>query len=447
MNYKLFIGLRYLRAKRKQRFISVTTVISVLGVFLGVMSMIVVMAVMTGFEEDLRNKILGTYAHAVVLKSGMGMDGYTEIKKVVEKGLMTALDAEIRSFTFPPLSSLREWINAWLRYRGLEARKKLLTDVQAVTPFTFNQALLSGEGGVVGIVLRGVDPESVGSVTALDSNLKEGSLRDLAGLKGRPGIIIGKELARNLGVFHGDAVTAVSPQGRFSVVGMVPRVKRFTVAGIFESGMYEYDATLAYITIPEAQKFFGLGNRVTGLEIKVRNIEKADKVAGVIQRALGYPYYTRDWKEMNRNLFSALRLEKVVMSLLLVIMILVAAFSIICTLIMMVMEKSSDIAILKSMGASAGNIMTIFLIEGMTIGGFGTLLGMAGGVLVCFLLGTYHFITLPGDVYYITTLPVRMRVQDFIIVAVSAVVMTLLATLYPSYQASRLRPADLLRYE
>ncbi len=447
MRYELFIALRYLRAKRKQTFISVTTVISIAGVMLGVMSMIVVLAVMTGFEDDLRGKILGTYAHVVLLKSGGGMEDYREVKGLVEKGFLDRVNAEIASVTFPPVTSGLFWLRTWRRLEALKARRRTLEGIRAATPFTFNQVLLSGELGTTGVVVRGVDPGTVGRVTALPATIKEGSLQDLGGLKGYPGILIGTELAKNLGVFSGDKVTAVSPMGRFSIVGMIPKVKQFIVAGIFESGMYEYDSTLAYITIPEAQKFFGLDRRVTGLEIKVADIERADRVAAEIQKDLGYPYYARDWKEMNRNLFSALRLEKIVMSLILIIMILVAAFSIICTLIMIVMEKGKDIAILKSMGAASTNIMRIFMIEGLVIGGLGTLLGALGGFIVCWALGRYHFISLPSDVYYISTLPVTMRLTDFIVVSVSALVMTILATLYPSFQASRQKPADAIRYE
>jgi len=447
MSYELFVAFRYLRAKRKQAFISVTTLISILGVMLGVMSMIVVLSVMTGFVEDLRGKILGTYSHVVLLRVGMGMENYMEVKSQVEKGLLHNVDSEIRNFEFPSISTGLDWIRSYLHLRALKAQRRILSEIVAVTPFTFNQVLLSGDGGVIGVVVRGVDSESVGRVTTLASNIKEGGLDELSGVKGFPGILIGKELARNLGAFYGDKVTAISPTGRFSPMGIIPKVKQFVVAGIFESGMYEYDATLAYIRIAEAQKFFGLGNRVSGLEIRVKDIDNADRVASILQKALGYPFYARDWKDMNRNLFSALRLEKIVMSLILIIMILVAAFSIICTLIMIVMEKGKDIAILKSMGASSKNIMKIFMLEGIVIGGIGTILGLLSGFLLCWLLGKYQFISLPGDVYYITTLPVKMRVLDFVIVSLSAFFITILSTLYPSYQASRLRPAEAIRYE
>jgi len=447
MTYELFIGLRYLSAKRKQAFISVTTLISIFGVMIGVMSMIVTLSLMNGFAWDLREKILGTYSHVVLLKSPLGMGDYMAMKEQVERGLRERVDAEIRRLTFPPLSSPSAWVKVYLRYRALRSQREVLENILAVTPFTLYQALLSSESGVTGVVLRGIDLDSVGRVTSLPSVIKEGGLDELRGLKGHPGILIGKELAKTLGIFYGDKITAMSPRGRFSPLGMIPKVRQFVVTGIFETGMYEYDATLAYITIPEAQKFFDLGSRVTGLEIRVKDIYKADAVANALQDALGYPYYARDWKEMNRNLFSALRLEKIVMSLILIIMILVAAFSIICTLIMMVMEKGKDIAILKSMGATSRSIRTIFMFEGMVIGGIGTLLGLGIGFLVCWLLGRYHFISLPGDIYYITTLPVRMRFLDFVIVCVSTFLVTVLATLYPSWQASRLRPAEALRYE
>ena len=261
------------------------------------------------------------------------------------------------------------------------------------------------------------------------------------------GIVIGKDLARNLAVFLGDTIDVVSPFGRVTPTGTAPKVEKFRVVGIFDTGMYEYDANLALISIPAAQRFFSMGEMVTGIEIKVDDIYLADSVADKIHKMLGFPYWTRDWMEMNKNLFSALKLEKFGMFVILTLIIVVAAFNIIGTLIMMVMEKGRDIAILKSMGATEGSIMKIFMMEGLIIGVAGTIIGCIGGYTLCELLDTYHFIKLPSDVYQLDTLPVKMNPLDFLYISLSAVVISFLATLYPSWNASRLDPVEALRYE
>ena len=229
--------------------------------------------------------------------------------------------------------------------------------------------------------------------------------------------------------------------------GMQPRIKRFQVAGIFEAGMYEYDSSLAYISITEAQRFFNMGSTVTGIELKTTDLNKADEIAAKIQQKLDYPYYTRDWKEMNRNIFSALKLEKRAMFVILLIITMVASLTIISTLIMMVMEKNREIAILKSMGATARSIMKIFIFDGLTIGITGTILGLIDGYLWCFLLDRYQFIHLPGDIYYLTTLPVETKPLYFLVVSLAAIGISFLATLYPSWQASQLTPVEAIRYE
>lgn len=418
LTFEWMVGVRYLMAKRKQAFISVITAISILGVAVGVMAMIVVLAVMSGFEHDLRDKILGTNAHAVVLKYGGGIEKFPEVAKKIEA----------------------------------------MPDVKAATPFIYSQAMLTTEINVVGAVVRGVDVPSLDRVTNLSKYMVEGKLTNLLkppadfGAKATspvtlPGLVIGRELSKNIGAFYGDIVTIVSPTGTMTPAGMGPKLKRFRVVGIFNSGMYEYDSSLAYISIPEAQKFFEMGDKVTGLELRVADIDNANVTAAEVRRILGYPYYTRDWMDLNRNLFSALKLEKVVMSIILVLIILVAAFNIVSTLIMVVMEKGKDIAILKSMGASGKSIQRIFLIDGLIIGGVGTALGLVSGYFLCFLLQRYDFIKLPSDVYYISTLPVRTSGMDFILVAGAAIVISLLATLYPAYRASRLNPVEAIRFE
>ncbi|MBI5286917.1 MAG: lipoprotein-releasing ABC transporter permease subunit [Deltaproteobacteria bacterium] len=413
MSYELFIGLRYLKAKRKYTFISIITFISILGVMVGVTALIVVLSVMTGFEEDLRNKILGVNAHLVVLELGKGMRDYRNVAE---------------------------------RVKGVEG-------VMASTPFIYQQAMLSSEGGVMGMVLRGVDLATIGKVTVLPQKIIQGEVNGLSVPMGEtpdaplPGIIIGKELSRNLGIALQDEVNIISPLGSMTPIGVVPRMARFRVVGIFDLGMYEYDSSMAFISIENAQRFFKMGDVVTGLEVRIKDIYKAEEVKERLQKVLGAPYWVRTWMDMNKNLFSALKLEKVAMFIILVLIILVAAFNIVSTLIMVVMEKGKDIAILKSMGATSGGIMRIFMIEGLVIGVAGTILGLFGGLGLCELLKRYQFIKLPSDIYYISTLPVKIEPLMVLVIAVASIGISLLATIYPSWQASRLDPVEAIRYE
>ncbi|MGD8371212.1 MAG: lipoprotein-releasing ABC transporter permease subunit, partial [Syntrophobacterales bacterium] len=388
MSYELFIGLRYLKAKRKQTFVSLITLISIAGVMVGVTALIVVLAVMNGFKEDLREKILGVTSHVVISRFDGNIPNYQQVNLQVEQ----------------------------------------VKGVTAATPFIYTQVMISSRQSISGAVLRGIDPETAVKVINLARNLRTGSLEEL-GVVDRsgdttttPGIILGNELARNLGVVRGEPVTVISPLGRLTPLGRVPRSQTFRVSGIFDSGMYEYDSTLAYVSLGAAQRFLGIGDRVTGIEVRVDDIYRADRVARDISKTLaGYPYWSRDWMRMNKNLFSALKLEKIVMFIILTLIILVAAFNIIGTLIMVVIEKTRDIAILKSMGATRRSIMKIFMIEGMVIGLVGTMLGLLGGYTLCELLATYQFIELPQDVYYISTLPVKMDPLDVTIIALAAI--------------------------
>jgi lipoprotein-releasing system permease protein len=418
MRYEWFIGLRYLKAKRKQTFISIITVISIIGVMVGVLTLIVVLAVMSGFEKTIKEKILGTQAHLVVLKAGQeGMDHYEEaLKKVKEiKGVVSA------------------------------------------APFIFNQVMLSSESNVTGGVIKGIDPDREGKVTELARNMKAGSLHDLKKVGGSdiPGIILGTELAKSLGVSLNDAIQVISPLGTMTPMGMMPKMKRFRVEGIFYSGMYEFDTTFAYISIESAQSFFNMDSHVTGIEIKTDDIYKVKQIGKEIRQKLGFPFWTKDWMEMNRNLFSALKLEKIIMFIILVLIVLVAAFNIISTLIMVVMEKNKDIAILKSMGASSKGILRIFIIEGGIIGVVGTALGTIIGLimafnldkLVEFLENLLGFKILSPEIYYIEKFPSQVNPMDVILIVITAILISLLATLYPAWRASKFDPAEALRYE
>ncbi len=410
MQYEWFVSLRHLRARQRQGFISLISLISVSGVAVGVMALIVVLAVMTGFTRELRAKILGFNSHVVV-------------------------QAQAGTIADP---------------RALLQEVAATAGVRAVTPYIYIQTMITswGEGGV-GAVVRGIDPGSAGRVIALGQQLTRGSLADLtAGPETRiPGIIVGKQLAEQLRVGMGDKVRLLSADGPLTPMGVIPQIKTCRVVGIFASGMYEYDSSLAYVSLATAQQFLDLGDRVHGLEIRVDDIYQAPAIAGRIQKKLGPGYLARDWISMNHNLFSALKLEKTAMFIVLALIVLVAAFNIISTLIMVVMEKGKEIAVLKSMGATSASIMRIFVYEGLIIGLSGTILGVGGGLAICKLLGRYQFIKLPGDVYPMTTLPVQVLPLDVTLVAMAAVFITLLATLYPSWQASRVDPVVALRHE
>lgn len=406
--YELFLGARYLRAKRKQTFISVITIISVVGVMVGVMALVVVLSVMNGFRSDLLGRILGVNSHLVVL-----------------------------SFQGP-----------FQDPESVQQRISEVKDVVASTPFIYSQVMVSGPANASGAVLRGVDPRTAAQVLDFGTMLSRGSLEDLqASAEGDPPVILGVELAKQVGAYPGNRVRLLSPEGKLTPLGRVPHSRTFRVVGLFDSGMYEYDASMAFVSLEEAQDFLGLGDRVTGLEVRVTDPDSSDRVARRIKEALGYPFWTKDWKTMNRSLFSALKLEKTTMFVILTMIVLVGALNIISTLVMVVMEKTKEIAILRTMGASPRSVMGIFMFQGLFVGVVGTLGGLAAGLGICELLARYRFITLPADVYYISTLPVRVEFWDVCLVALAAMGISFLATLYPSRYAARLNPVEAIRYE
>ena len=404
-----FIGLKYLLAKRKQTFISIITAISVSGVAVGVMALIVVLAVMSGFEKELKDRILGATAHVHV----------------------TSLEGSVQD----PFALAR--------------RVGEMDGVAATSPYIFSQVMISSGTASTGGVLRGVDVATIGKVTRLPRDIRKGRIEDLGNqsAKGLPGVILGKELAANLGVSTGDLVEVLVPGGNVTPMGAFPGVARFRVVGLSESGMYEYDSSFAYVSLEEAGRLMGMEGRATGVEAKVDDIYQAGRIAARIKEELGYPYWAKDWMQSNRNLFSALKLEKVVMFIILVLIVMVAAFNIISTLIMVVMDKTKDIAVLMTLGATRKTIRRIFALEGLLIGVAGTFAGTISGGLLCYLLRRYEFIHLPSDVYYISTLPVALSPGILILVGVSSILICFLATLYPARQASLVEPADAIRYE
>jgi lipoprotein-releasing system permease protein len=422
--YEAFIGLRYLRAKRRNRTISFNTVISITGVTIGVAALIATLGIMTGFKEDLQAKILGTNSHIIVTtKTGETIKDYAALTAKIEE----------------------------------------VPEVVAATPYIFKQVLLTSETGSHGVVLRGIDTLREGHVTEIAKNLKVGSLEELdrIGSLGKavppspdqpeaappllPGIIVGKELSLRLGVFLGDRLNVVSPVGPMSALGMIPKIRGYRVVGVFESGMFEYDSSLAFVAIKQAQEFFNLGESVTGIEVKVGDIFAADRIAQRIEQTIGFPYWARDWMKLNRNLFSALKLEKFMMFVLLVLVVIVASFNIVSTLTMIVVEKHREIAILKAMGATGPAVQRIFMLNGLVIGSVGTAIGIPLGYTFCWAIQT--FFTLPGDIYYLSRIPVNIKIVDVLVVGLSAITITFLATIHPCRQAARLDPAEALRYE
>ncbi len=417
MSFEWLISFRYLKAKRKQAFISLISLISMAGVGLGVCALIVVLSVMNGFQKDWRDKILGVTAHLLVQSHQGALGGYGDLRNRVEE----------------------------------------VAGVEAATPFIYSQAMISYQGRVSGVILRGIQPETAVKVTALKESLlghnPEVFNKKLVDSGGEGGgrllepIVIGRELADNLGLGIGATVRLISPYGRVTPAGRMAESRYFVVADLFHSGMYEYDAGLALLPLAAAQSFLSLGDKVTGVEVRLKDIYRAKEVGSAIKKSLGRTYWIRDWMELNRNLFAALKLEKTAMFVILVLIVLVAAFNIISTLIMIVMEKTKDIAILKSIGATSGSIRKIFLYQGLTIGTIGTGFGLGLGLILCELLRRYKFIELPSDVYYITTMPVRVEPLDVALIVLASLGISLLATLYPSRQAARLDPTEGLRYE
>jgi lipoprotein-releasing system permease protein len=435
MKYEFFIGLRYLSSRRKQKFTSIIGIISVLGVFIGVMALNVVLAVMGGFEEELREKILGVSSHVVVLSYEGPMSDYKKVKD----------DA--------------------LEFPG----------VLGASPFIYGQGMIGSERNVSGSVVRGVDPKTAGTVTNIEQaigrgtlgrekgsdKIEKGQLQEigkeiLARLSkdtesGKPPILIGKELAANLSIREGELVSLVSPFGKMGPFGPTAKVKKFEVIGIFDYGMIEYDSSISYVDLSDAMDFFDMKGQVSGVEIKVQDIYAARGLSQELTSVLGFPYYTRNWEEVNKSLFKALRLERIAIGIFLGFIVLVAALDIVSTLTMVVMEKGKDISILRAMGATRRGILNIFIVDGMIIGTIGTFLGSIAGYGLCYMLKYSEtirgLIPFDNNVYPISEFPVKIEPFYFLTVAFFSILICFVATLYPSFQASRKDPIEALRYE
>ena len=411
--YELFIGLRYSRAKRRNYFVSVISLISIVGMALGITVLISVMSVMNGFQREIRERILSVVSHVQIV----GAD-----------------------------SRLADW-----RMVGEEAKKH--PQVVAAAPYISEQALLSFEQSVKGTAVRGILPEYENQVVDLGTHMKSGQLSNLR--PGEFGIVLGVDLARALGVMVGDKLLLIAPQGQVTPAGVLPRLKQFTVVGIFEVGHYEYDAGLALIHLEDAQKLYRMDHDVTGVRLRLKDLYQARYVARELAGMLKVDVSIIDWTRINANFYRAVQIEKRMMFFVVILIVAVAAFNIVSTLVMAVTEKQSEIAILRTLGAPPGSIMKIFIVQGTLIGIMGTLLGLAGGialalnidVVVPFIEHLFGVKFLAKDVYYISELPSEVQFMDVAVIAVVSFALCLLATLYPSWRASRVNPAEALSYE
>ncbi len=417
MRFTLFVALRYLVSRRKQTFISLISVISMLGVALGVAALIIAIGIMNGFTKDLRDKILGVNSHGIIASLNGAVFNYERLQEEVEK----------------------------------------IPGVRGVTPFIYSEVMISNQSGAKGLVLRGVDPKNARQVLAVLENTSDETLLALDPKdESAPGIILGQELMEKLNLREGSSrVNMLSPSGERTTSGFQPSIRPFKVVGSFKTGMFEFDSSLGFIGLDAARDLLGLQpNMVSGLEVLVDDVYQADKIMENVMIHLRNwdevgtrSLYARNWMEMNVNLFAALKLEKLAMFVVLALIVLVASFSIITTLIMLVMEKTRDIAILMSMGATRKAIRRIFILQGMIIGGVGTVLGFGLGLSLSLALKHYKFIELPKQVYPMDTVPMLLSAPDLIVIAVGAMFLCFLATIYPAWKASGLELAEALRYE
>lgn len=409
MSFELYVASRYLFSKRRQTFIFVISLMSILGVAIGVGALVLVLGVYNGMSTDLRDKILGANAHGIVLSH-------------VTSALGERLPEVMRKI-------------------------KQAKGVVAAMPFIYSEVMMSAGGGVKGVVLRGIDPMTAPEVLTMLRPLSAGALERVQ--EGSPpGVIIGDELAKRLQIMPGSRVNILSPAGQRGAAGYQPSVRPFEVAGIFRTGMFEYDSSLAFTNMDAARQVLGLPNDfISGIEITVDDLFRADQTAIALAEELGMPFYVRSWMEMNANIFAALKLEKFGMFILLTMVVLIGSFSIVTSLVMLVMEKTRDIAVMMAMGATAKMIRRIFIYQGCIIGFIGTMLGYVFGLGLGYLLKKYQFIKLPENVYTLDHLPIIITLSDVLLIGAAAMLLCFLATLYPARQAARLEPAEAMRFE
>ncbi|MGD9364809.1 MAG: lipoprotein-releasing ABC transporter permease subunit [Desulfobacteraceae bacterium] len=411
MTFEFFISRRYFKSKPNQTIIALITILSIIGVAIGVTALIVVIAVMGGFESDLKSRILGIEPHLVIDKHAAPMKDFQRIAKLCEQN--------------------NQVISAW--------------------PVVKVQAMLRSELRVSGATIKGVAPSAAARGLQIDSlNALTGNETPLKKMGRNTAeiapIVLGRDLARSLGTIKGDTIFIISPRGALAPVGFIPFMKKFKVVDFFETGMYEYDGSLAFMNLRDAQSLAHMKSTVSGIEMRVKDIYDTQKTGQTMISQLGSSYRYQDWMNLNKNLFAALKLEKAAMFITLTLIILVATFSITSSLVMMVMEKTKDIAIFRTIGATGRSIQKMFVYQGMFIGLIGTGAGVIAGILLCYLQLHYHLVTLPGDVYYITALPVDLKILDVVLVAVSALFICFLATVYPARQAAQLNPVEAIRY-
>lgn len=427
MSLEFFIAGKYLKAKRKEGFISLITLLSVAGVTVGVMALVIVIAVMSGAEIEFRKRILGVEPHILIMEYA---GKFSDYKGVVDK-IQNSSDTG--------------------KGNNNNIKNVNIKGIDAISPLVFGQTMIRSASGLSGAVVRGIEPASGVSIikgfTAeeLEKKLGNTNASDESLERAFPGIIMGQQLAKHIGVTTGDKVVLMAPGGMISPVGHMPSMTRFIVTGVFDSGMYEYDSSLAYINLKDAQRLMGMRDRISALGVWVNELFQSARIKDNIVKVLGPNFYGRDWMEINQSLFAALKLEKTAMFVILTLIILVAAFNIASALIMMVMEKTRDIAVFKAMGATDTLIRKIFVVQGMIVGLTGTMLGTSAGVIVCLLLKKYKFIELPAA-YPFSTLPVQLEYLDVALIAVASIVICFLSTLYPSYKASKMDPVEALRY-
>lgn len=410
MGFEFFVAKRYLLARRKQAFIAVITFISIAGITVGVTALVIALALLTGFNEEIRGKILTANAHLLIYDAiGAGIADYTT-----------------------RVESIRR-----------------MEHVVSATPVAYGNAMLSSYTRTAGTFLKGIDMTGPSEAAVMKDQLVTGSLTGMeeAGDGARPGILLGKELASTLLVKPGDSVEVYVPRGHTTPFGSLPGVARFRVAGTYSTGIYDYDSSSAIISLPTAQRLLDLQGRCTYIEVRLDDIYTAQEVADIARAKLGGSFYMMTWMDLNRPLFSALKIEKTVLFITILLIVLVASFNIISTIILMVIEKNRDIAIIMSMGAKRKSVLKIFLYHGITIGWAGIILGTLLGVVACYFFNKYQLIKVPVDIYQIPYVPFRVRVTDVLAICGSAFLITLLATLYPSRRAARLDPSEAIRYE